>query len=113
MIMASASEVVPGAWSEIIILYDDGQYSAIWGCLRNEQRHKDLGVRWNGNPGELGYPNSRGYPQWYVEHPFLHEAVLLGLQTKLMTAEKSQTNSRYLSNIEKALSEARLQSGAV
>ena len=110
--MPNASEVVPGAWSEIVVLYDNGWYSAVWGRFRG-QNHKDLGVRWNGGPGETGYPNSRQYPQWYVEPHILHEAVLLGFQKNLMAAEENYTNRLYLHNIQKALSEARLQQGTL
>ncbi len=110
--MPNAVEVVPGAWSEIIVLYDNGWYSAIWGRFRG-QNHKDLGVRWNGGEGEVGYPNARRYPQWYVEPHILHEAVLLSFQKNLMAEEENHTNRLYLNNIEMALREARLQWGAV
>jgi len=84
----------------------------MWGRFRG-QNHRDLGVRWNGGEGEIGYPNGRGFPQWYVEPPFLHEGILLSLRKQLMAEEESTTNRVYLHNIETALSESRLQSGAV
>jgi hypothetical protein len=110
--LSKAIDVVPGAWSDILILFDSGWYSVMWGRFRG-QNHRDMGVRWNGNEGEIGYPNARGYPQWYVEPSILHEGILLSLQKQLMSQEESSTNRRYLQNIETALRETRLQSGAV
>lgn len=110
--MSDAIDVVPGAWSDIIILFDNGWYSVMWGRFRGPN-HREMGARWNGDPGEVGYPNARGYPQWYVEPSILHEGILLSLRKQLMGAEDTTTNRRYLSNIETALSEAKAQSGAI
>ena len=107
--MPPASEVVPGAWSEIIILYDDGNYSAMWGRFRGNT-HKDLGVRWNGSDN-MGFPNSRGHPQWYVEPPFLHEGLLWSIRKRLEGAENTSVNRLHLSNLDTAFTESRLQSG--
>jgi len=106
-----ASKVNPGAWSEVIILYDNGWYSAVRGRFRGQNR-KDLGVRWNGALDETGYPNARGFPQRYVEPPILHEAILWVLHRGLTGAEESPANRLYLSNIEKAFTESNLQRGA-
>lgn len=110
--MSQAIDVVPGAWSDVLILFDNGWYSVMWGQFRG-RNYKDMGVRWNGDEGEIGYPNARGYPQWYVEPSIFHESILLNLQKLLMGQEESVASRRYLQNIEIALDEARLQSGAV
>lgn len=80
--MPTAEMVVPGAWSDIIILYDDGEYSLIWGRF-DKRKRRDLAARWNGKEGTIGYPSTRGYPQWYVEPPFLVEGILKALRSKL------------------------------
>ena len=107
-----AAKVNPGAWSDAVILYDNGWYSVVWGRFRG-QSHKDLGVRWNGAPDEIGYPNARGYPQWYVEPTILHEGILWGLQKDLLTAEENPANRLCLSNIELAMRESRAQQGTI
>ena len=60
--MPAAADVRPAAWDEIIVLYDDGVYSAIWGRFRR-RRFKQIGVRWNegDNPGGNGYPTMGKY----------------------------------------------------
>lgn len=76
--MRSAATVVPKKWTNIIILYDDGDYSVIWGSY-DGNLNRCLGVRWNGDVNGDGYPNLGGNPLWYVEPKFLTEPILLSL----------------------------------
>ena len=59
--MPSGAIVRPRKWGNVIDLYDDGEYSAIWGNY-DGSNNRCLGVRWNGAEGEYGYPNQGGNP---------------------------------------------------
>ena len=72
-----AEEVRPQKWLwdenySIRVLYDDGDYSVIWGKYENVRA---LGVRWNGGT-DVGYPGQGGHPTWYVEPDFIAIAIL-------------------------------------
>ena len=71
--MPAASQVVPAKWSQIKVLFDNGEYSIISGCYNGASV---LGERWNGAAGELGFPNQAGHPIWHVVPPFLRKAIL-------------------------------------
>lgn len=73
--MPAGNVVRPAKWSDVLDLYDDGQYSAIWGRFENHAR-KCVGVRWNGADPSLGYPTQGGYALWFVEPDFMTESVL-------------------------------------
>ena len=73
--MPNAVDVTPLRWSNIIVLFDDGDYSVIWGNYDNSKK-RVIGVRWNGNDvlegqSDKGFPTSRGKPVWHVEAEFL------------------------------------------
>ena len=92
--------VRPGKWSDVIDLYDDGVYSAIWGYYDN-MRGRCLGVRWNGKFGAAGYPNNGARPTWYIEPPQLARLIMLELGS--LVIQKPEDGN--LENILKALSE--------
>ena len=46
--MRPGTEVRPHKWSNVIDLFDNGWYSAIWGSYE-ESNERCLGVRWNGD----------------------------------------------------------------
>jgi hypothetical protein len=71
-----AEEVKPEKWSSITILFDNGWYSVISGTYDGEDA---LGERWSGTGINIGFPNTRGYAQWYVIPDFLNIAILQGL----------------------------------
>ncbi len=73
--MMNGCEVRPARWSDIIDLYDDGEYSAIWGRYDNNAR-RVLGVRWNGYGESKGFPLSSGHPVWYIEPDFIARGIL-------------------------------------
>jgi len=52
-------------WRDPEILYDDGDFSAIWGYY-DEGKEKVLGLRWNGEDGSLGFPQTSAHPTWFV-----------------------------------------------
>ena len=104
--MAQVYEVRPKIWDEktIIDLFDDGEYSAIWG-IRESDTKRSLGVRWNGNNGYVGYPNQGKNPTWYSEPQFLEYAILTGLLYRVKAMEPSDNTILFKKHILIALSE--------
>ncbi|MDR0472432.1 MAG: hypothetical protein LBH43_02005 [Treponema sp.] len=66
--MPAGKEVRPLRWSNVIDLYDDGEFSAIWGEYQDEDGKKQprLGIRWNKIGSVVGYPNLGDNPVWFV-----------------------------------------------
>ena len=67
-------------WRTGEVLYDggEGQFSVAEGQWENDDgRWGDaLGIRWNGKAGaEVGNPQSRGRPTWFVLPPEIENAV--------------------------------------
>lgn len=93
-----ATEVTPAAWKDEKVLYDKGNYSAIWGKYQDE---KCLGVRWSGNDGERGYPGQGNYPTWYIEPDFL----VLSILQKLLELAIEDKEREHISNILFAIKE--------
>ncbi|GHT48740.1 hypothetical protein FACS189440_13060 [Bacteroidia bacterium] len=96
--MSNGKNVRPAKWQNVLDLYDNGEYSAIWGNY-DGSNNKTLGVRWNGGEGELGYPNMAGNPVWYVEPDFLHAPLL----HKIFSDVKNNNNLGSIDNILTAL----------
>jgi hypothetical protein len=90
--MPSAADVRPEKWSNITILFDDGEYSVISGIY--EQRKAALGERWNGPDDSLGFPNVAGNPVWHVVPDFLAIPILHGLLDELSRQQNSQPPER-------------------
>jgi hypothetical protein len=104
--MPAGKDVRPKIWSDVIDLYDDGEYSAIWGSY-NGNTQRSLGVRWNeGENPEIGYPSTFGHPQWYVEPPFTTQSVLSALLNKVLERSSSLVDIwLFRENIRKAQEE--------
>lgn len=82
--MPKAVDVKPVRWSNTIVLFDNGYYSAMWGHY-DDSANRRLGVRWSGEDGDdKGYPISRGRPVWYIEPDFLVLPVLKNLLEQLV-----------------------------
>lgn len=104
--MPNVSDVRPKIWEDIIDLYDDGQYSAIWGN-REQSERRELGVRWNGQNGYVGYPNQGKNPVWYSEPVFLQRPILLALLDRVNSNTQDSNSEFFIRNILTALSECR------
>ena len=81
-------DVRPAKWSDVIDLYDDGEYSAIWGRYDGGAK-RALGVRWNGDGDGKGFPLSSGHPVWHVEPDFLAKGILSTLLERTFAVPKS------------------------
>lgn len=104
--MPAGADVRPHKWSNVIDLFDDGGYSAIWGNY-DSAMEKSLGVRWNGNDRDepYGYPSQGGYSVWYVEPRFLTRPLLQALLNEIPRLRSSRRREQYHTNIAIALSE--------
>jgi hypothetical protein len=102
--MPSVNEVRPKIWDDVIDLYDDGKYSAIWGLHRKTSLRR-LGVRWNGEDGKIGYPNQGRNPVWYCEPEFLQRAILESLLQRIKATSSHPRKNQFIENIQTALDE--------
>lgn len=103
--MRAGSSVRPEKWNDILDLFDDGEYSAIWGNY-NGAKTRCLGVRWNGEEGNVGYPNQGINPLWYIEPKFLTIPILSGLLLVVEADDTIKNRDEYNNNILKAINEA-------
>ena len=99
--MARGNNVRPAKWSNVIDLYDDGVNSAIWGNYEDLPNNRCLGVRWNGDDDEHGYPNQGNNPLWYVEPQFVTKYILL----ELLSRVNKNKDKGHIENILQALNE--------
>lgn len=105
--MPNVSEVRPEKWEEVLDLYDDGDFSAVWGKC-DKSANRELGVRWNGSEGKVGYPNQGGNPLWFSEPEFLQRPILLSLLDKVNSSKLLETKkAMFTGNILDALRECR------
>jgi hypothetical protein len=96
--MPSAAEVNPVKFSEITVLFDDGEYSVISGLW--EHKRQALGERWKGSGaegeegqfrgGSLGFPNVAGNAVWHIVPDFLEIPILYGLLDRLASRPQEQ-----------------------
>lgn len=97
--MPSAEDVTPQKWTEIEILFDDGNYSVIFGEFEG---NRCLGERWNGTKNGYGYPHQADKPLWHVvphyfNLPILHKILDLHLQ------DTSQINREHFDSTIEAI----------
>lgn len=103
--MPAGSKVRPKDWTQVVNLFDDGQYSAIWGKYNNQER-RCLGVRWNGGKGAKSFPVRGRYPLWHVEPDYLIEPILRTLLTIVIhNPDKHPRQALHLKNLRIALNE--------
>jgi len=100
----NVDEVRPKIWDNVIDLYDDGDYSAIWGC-REQALRRSLGVRWNGSREYVGYPNQGRNPVWYSEPEFLQYSIIVTLLEKVKNVPSHPKREQFIKNILTALTE--------
>ena len=62
--MPSAAEVHHSKFPVDEVLYDHDGFSIAWGVYDGERRC--LGMRWNGEEGDAGYPKLFKNPVWFV-----------------------------------------------
>lgn len=71
-------------WSaDTKIIFDDGEFSAIWGKYDNGPRNV-LGLRWNGSEDWIGFSSTRGVPTWFVVPTPITGAVLSSLLERVL-----------------------------
>lgn len=93
-------EVRPAKWTNVIDLYDDGCYSAIWGHYDGNS-DRCLGVRWNGENRSCGFPSQGKHPLWYIEP----EIFTVGLLFQMYEKVSAHPETGCIENLKTALSE--------
>ncbi|WP_418233615.1 hypothetical protein [Butyricimonas virosa] len=97
--MPDAKDVKPGKWSNIIILYDNGDYSVCWGNYDGGVE-RTMGIRWNDN-----YPRQGAWATWFVENHLFIESKIIQIIKLLHMGDCPGDKDLYLSNCEMALKE--------
>ena len=85
--------VKPGSWDNIRIILNDISwgYSVMYGKFNGTYC---LGIRWNGNGNDRGYPGQGPYPLWFVlPDPF---AIVILNQLSVMSASNPNINQSVL-----------------
>lgn len=62
--MPAAAQVKHSKFPVVQILYDDGDFSIAWGTY--DEGHRCIGMRWNGDGDDAGYPKLFQNPVWFV-----------------------------------------------
>ena len=63
-----------GRIAKLNVIYDGGEGS--WSMAEMEwDESPALGLRWNGEEGSIGNPQSRGLPTWFIVPDELAEAI--------------------------------------
>lgn len=101
--MPAGKDVRPEKWLNVIDLYDDGEYSAIWGKYDGNPK-RCLGVRWNDCED-----SAIGHPRWHIEPNFTAQGVLNALFNKVLVVPSLPRHAEYKDNIVKAQEELALQ----
>lgn len=98
------NQVNPAAWQNHEVIFDDGEFSAVWGQYEDNQC---LGARWNGDSDEQrGYPGQGAYPLWFVVPDFLALSTLERLNTTSLQQDLRDDNDvPYSTKINKAIRE--------
>lgn len=87
------------SWTLIEVLYDggDGGDSLAVGEWDGERR---LAARWNGATAtDIGNPQSRGLPTWFILPPRYNAAVLSSFSGKELAAEKKKLAEALLREV--------------
>lgn len=85
--MPKPEDVNPQNFQVDKILYNDGDFSIAWGQWENNEMR--LGMRWNGEAEDPGYPKLFNHPVWFV----LPEALALPILKSLIGINSSVNNN--------------------
>lgn len=93
------NRVNPRDWSEHEVIFNDLRegFSGVWGLFRGAPA---LGLRWDGDEEERGYPGQGAYPLWFV----IPEYLTLSTLERLLTTS-IERGLGFERNIMRAISE--------
>jgi hypothetical protein len=86
--------VHPRRWSNIRILFEDRDHGIISGQYDGNDR-RVIGLRYNGEGCELGYPNARGYPTFFHFFPIPTLELSLLSALERLVAEDGELRNKY------------------
>jgi hypothetical protein len=75
--MPKPEEVNPHNFHVDQIIYNDGDFSIVWGEWEDGNMH--LAMRWNGSDNDAGYPKTFGHPVWFLIPAGLSIPILRGV----------------------------------
>jgi hypothetical protein len=75
-------------WMLIEVLYDGGDDGGDALAVGEWDGERRLAARWNGSSKEIGNPQSRGLPTWFILHPRYNRAVLDSFSPKELPSNK-------------------------
>lgn len=76
------------------VLYDGGEFD--WSAAEGQWKHYKsweprLAIRWNGGgDAEIGNPQSRGNPTWFIVPPDLEDAIRTGINRMCDNSKKAE-----------------------
>ena len=94
--MPRPSEVNPSKFQVEEILYNIDGFSIAYGIW--EDGHKYLAVRWDGEEGKTGFPQTFGKPQWLI----IPDGLTI-IFTKALLDTDDQTDKKPLINLLRTL----------
>jgi len=83
--MPSPQEVTPWNFPSHKVIYSNNGFSVAWG--KWEDNTMVLGMRWDGNDSDPGYPKTFGHPVWFI---LPEELNLSFLQSLLLNPESDK-----------------------
>jgi hypothetical protein len=75
--MPKPDDVNPHNFKVQQIIYNTNEFSIAWGEWEDGVMH--IGMRWNGEGTEAGYPKTFGHPVWFIIPEVLTSAMLRGV----------------------------------
>lgn len=67
--------------ADLRVIYDGGEGSWSAAIMTWDGDAGALGIRWNGEDGSVGNPQSRGIPTWFIVPDELTEVILAKVRT--------------------------------
>lgn len=103
--MPKAKDVNPAKWTNILVLFDNDEFSLCWGNYDGSS-NKILGIRWNDN-----YPRQGNYPTWFVHYDLFYQSTIKeairimtnDINSKVLSSEEEKTYKEYIDNCNTAL----------
>jgi len=93
-------DVTPANFLRDSIIFDNGNFSVAWGTWGGEDNGGDkcLGMRWNGDGNDPGYPKLFKNPVWFIIPEDLTASML-----KTLLGKESAENDKILETLKELI----------